>query len=80
MVERFCEKNNLTFIVRAHQIVDDGYECFGAQVATIYSTPCHCERTNKAAVLVVGTDGQDLNLNPHKFTRENVLQYKANLS
>ena len=37
VVDRFCEKNDLQLLVRAHQIVDDGYEFFGTgrQVVTV---------------------------------------------
>lgn len=54
VVERFCRTNSLQLIVRAHQIVDAGYEFFAnKKLITVYSTPNHCERENKASVLCV---------------------------
>lgn len=55
VVHDFNKKNDLDLIIRAHQVVDDGYEFFAnRQLLTIFSAPNYCgEFDNSAGVLVV---------------------------
>lgn len=55
IVEKFLEKNDLDLIVRAHEVVQDGYLFFaGQKLVTIFSAPGYGDRmTNSAAVLCV---------------------------
>jgi protein phosphatase len=57
-VDLFCELNNIELIVRAHQIVEDGYELnFNRKVLTIFSAPNYCHKfTNDAGILKVSED------------------------
>jgi serine/threonine-protein phosphatase PP1 catalytic subunit len=55
MVSRFLEKHDFDLVVRAHQVVEDGYEFFAdRQLVTIFSAPNYCgEFDNAGAVMAV---------------------------
>lgn len=55
IVGDFNRKNDLDLIIRAHQVVDDGYEFFAnRQLVTIFSAPNYCgEFDNSAGILIV---------------------------
>jgi serine/threonine-protein phosphatase PP1 catalytic subunit len=54
-VEYICHKEELDLVVRAHQVVEDGYEFFaGRQLCTIFSASNYCgEFDNAAAILSI---------------------------
>jgi serine/threonine-protein phosphatase PP1 catalytic subunit len=56
VVELFFQANNLQLLVRAHQVVEDGYEfSFNKKLLTIFSASKYCNKFNNlAAVLVIG--------------------------
>jgi serine/threonine-protein phosphatase PP1 catalytic subunit len=58
IVDAFLAKNNLSLIVRAHQVVEDGYEFFHRRaLVTIFSAPNYCGIfDNAGAVLLVKED------------------------
>ena len=55
IVQDFNKKNYLDLIIRAHQVVDDGYEFFAQrQLITIFSAPNYCgEFDNSAGIMVI---------------------------
>jgi len=55
VVQDFNRKNDLDLIIRAHQVVDEGYEFFAnRQLITIFSAPNYCgEFDNCAGILIV---------------------------
>jgi len=55
VVDEFLEKFDFDLIVRAHQVVEDGYEFFaGRQLVTLFSAPNYCgEFDNNAAIMTV---------------------------
>ncbi len=55
VLSKFVEENDIDLVVRAHQVVDDGYEFFGNQkLVTVFSAPNYCgECGNCAAVLKI---------------------------
>jgi serine/threonine-protein phosphatase PP1 catalytic subunit len=55
IVRRFMYKHDIDLIVRAHQVVEDGYEFFSRrQLVTIFSAPNYCgEFDNSGAVMSV---------------------------
>ena len=55
VVKDFNSKNDIDLIIRAHQVVDDGYEFFAdRQLITIFSAPNYCgEFDNAAGILTV---------------------------
>lgn len=54
-VARFCERNRLDMIVRAHEVVQDGFEIYqGGKLVTLFSAPNYCgEYDNAGAVMCV---------------------------
>ena len=58
VVRNFLKKHNLSLIVRAHQVVEDGYQFFQKrQLVTLFSAPNYCgEFDNAAALMVVSED------------------------
>lgn len=55
VVSSFLEQNDLDLVVRAHQVVEDGYEFFaGRELVTIFSAPNYCgEFDNSGAIMSV---------------------------
>jgi serine/threonine-protein phosphatase PP1 catalytic subunit len=58
VVAKFLERNDLDLIVRAHQVVEDGYEFFGDRtLVTVFSAPNYCgEFDNCGAMMSVDAD------------------------
>ena len=58
VVASFLEQLDLDLIVRAHQVVEDGYEFFaGRQLVTLFSAPNYCgEFDNAGAMISVDED------------------------
>jgi serine/threonine-protein phosphatase PP1 catalytic subunit len=58
IVTAFLEKYDFDLIVRAHQVVEDGYEFFAQrQMVTLFSAPNYCgEFDNAAALMTVKED------------------------
>ena len=58
VVSKFLERNDLDLIVRAHQVVEDGYEFFGDRtLVTVFSAPNYCgEFDNCGAMMAVDAD------------------------
>lgn len=58
IVADFLERNNLDLIVRAHQVVEEGYEFFGDRtLVTVFSAPNYCgEFDNCGAMMRVTED------------------------
>merc|ERR1712187_621679 len=54
VVTSFLQKEDMDLVVRAHQVVEDGYEFFaGRNLVTIFSAPNYCgEFDNAAAILI----------------------------
>eukprot|EP00927_Polykrikos_kofoidii_P081483 TRINITY_DN7890_c0_g3_i1.p1 TRINITY_DN7890_c0_g3~~TRINITY_DN7890_c0_g3_i1.p1 ORF type:complete len:326 (+),score=52.40 TRINITY_DN7890_c0_g3_i1:190-1167(+) len=55
IVTAFLQKANMDLVVRAHQVVEDGYEFFAGQgLVTVFSAPNYCgEFDNAAGILLI---------------------------
>ena len=53
VTEKFLRENNLTLLIRSHEVRDEGYSIeTGGQVITVFSAPNYCdERGNKGALI-----------------------------
>jgi serine/threonine-protein phosphatase PP1 catalytic subunit len=58
IVTDFLDKNDFDLVVRAHQVVEDGYEFFASrQMVTVFSAPNYCgEFDNAGAMMTVRED------------------------
>lgn len=58
VVRQFLRKHDLSLIVRAHQVVEDGYQFFQKRkLVTLFSAPNYCgEFDNAAAMMIVSDD------------------------
>lgn len=65
-VKRFVNANNLQFIVRAHECVQNGYEYFAdGLVLTIFSASSYCNQYNNDGGMVVVVKNDDGSLEEH---------------
>lgn len=66
------EDNNLSLILRAHQLAMDGYtEHFGGKVVTVWSAPDYCDRfKNIASILEIDENLQKVYKMFEKAPRE----------
>jgi protein phosphatase len=54
VVKNFLQNNNLSYIIRAHECVLDGFERFaGGALITLFSATDYCRRHNNAGALIV---------------------------
>ena len=59
-LNKFCDENGLDLLVRAHQMMEDGYGYNfgeGTRLVTIFSAPDYMEKKNKGAYMIVKEDG-----------------------
>ena len=53
VVEKFLKQHDLDLLVRAHQVVEDGYEFFASrQLVTLFSAPNYCGEFDNAGAIM----------------------------
>lgn len=53
LVDKFMKQNNITHIVRAHQLIMEGYKLhFDGKLTTIWSAPNYCYRCGNVAAIL----------------------------
>eukprot|EP01083_Nonionella_stella_P037017 100957_1 len=72
VIEKWLQNNKLEMIIRAHQIVEDGFEWFaGRQLLILFSSMNYCgEFENDGAIMIVDSDMQ-FHFNVLKSTKRN---------
>ena len=60
VVKKFLSRNNLSHILRAHQLCQEGYDViFNERLSTVWSAPNYCYRCgNLASILEVNVNGE----------------------
>ena len=53
LVDKFLQMNNMNFVVRAHQLIMEGYKIhFNGKLFTVWSAPNYCYRCNNLASIM----------------------------
>ena len=53
LVDKFLQINNMNFVVRAHQLIMEGYKIhFNGKLFTVWSAPNYCYRCNNLASIM----------------------------
>lgn len=74
-LKQFCDTLGLELVIRAHQVVEDGYEFFGNKtLVTIFSAPNYCGQfENVGSILHIS---KDLNCSFTTFRANDSIKYK----
>uniref|UniRef100_A0A915A1F0 Serine/threonine-protein phosphatase n=3 Tax=Parascaris univalens TaxID=6257 RepID=A0A915A1F0_PARUN len=66
-LKTFCDNLGLELIVRAHQVVQDGYEFFGDRhLVTIFSAPNYCGQFDNAACILTLSENLECSFVIHR--------------
>ena len=58
VIEKFCDKHDIDLIVRAHQVVEDGYDFQNDRMlVTVFSAPNYCGEFDNAGAIMVVKEG-----------------------
>ena len=53
VIEQFCDKHDIDLIVRAHQVVEDGYDFQNDRLlVTVFSAPNYCGEFDNAGAMM----------------------------
>uniref|UniRef100_A0AAF5RV04 Serine/threonine-protein phosphatase n=1 Tax=Wuchereria bancrofti TaxID=6293 RepID=A0AAF5RV04_WUCBA len=69
-LKAFCDQLGLELIIRAHQVVQEGYEFFGnRRLVTIFSAPNYCGQFNNAACVMKISEDLEISFAIHRPKR-----------
>ena len=72
VVRKFLEMNNMSRILRAHQLCMEGFQnLFDDQLTTVWSAPNYCYRCGNMASIMEYWDGLQFRFNPFDAAPEN---------
>jgi len=73
VTRNFLSKNNLDYVVRSHEVKDNGYEvCHDGKCITIFSAPNYCDSMGNKGAFINLTGSKDCEMPPKYVTYEAV--------
>ncbi|CAI5448958.1 unnamed protein product [Caenorhabditis angaria] len=81
MVHKACRQLGIDLIVRAHQVVQDGYEFFaGRRCITIFSAPNYCGQFDNSSAVCVVSEGLEVSFEVLKPETMNFEKMEASVA
>lgn len=69
VTERFCKDNNLDYIIRSHEVKDEGYEvAHDGRCITVFSAPNYCDTMHNRGAFITLTGSRKPGAMKPKFT------------
>jgi len=70
VTEKFCQDNGLKFVVRSHEVKEQGWKQDHPQLYTVFSAPNYMDvGGNKGAFLTISNEGGEMKVTPTEFDK-----------